>query len=160
AMQTRTLGRVTALFLFILVSGVAVAAEPPRSGNPVFDRAVKLVVDRFYDAKALDRFGEAVQREIDDSKAPLTGAGPPARVDEAIANILASLQASHTGHFLQDSIAYYELADIFRYAIRDDLRRLFPPEGDVTYPGIGLIAREENGRLFAADVYDGSSANR
>ena len=54
-------------------------------------------------------------------------AGPLAHVcflvkdlDKAIDTVLASLQASHTGRFKKDTIDYFELADIFRGAIRSD----------------------------------------
>ena len=40
------------------------------------------------------------------------------------------------------------------------MRRLFPPDGEVSYPGIGMIARPGNGLWFVSDVYDGSPAAR
>src|SRR5215813_12023143 len=98
-MQFGTFGRLSALFLIVIVGGTARAAEPPKSGNPVFDQAVQLVVDKFYDASALDRFKEAVRREVEDPKSPVTKTSPDERVDHAIETVLASLQASHTGHF-------------------------------------------------------------
>ena len=79
-------------------------------------------------------------REIDDPHSPVNASSPTQRVDAAIEAALASLHASHTGHFKPDTIDYFELADIFRGAIRSDMRRLFPPEGEVTYLGIGMIA--------------------
>lgn len=148
--------------ILILIAGAMAgqAAEPPKSGHRVFDRAVELVQKNFHDPSALDRFGEAVRREVRDPKAPLSATSPDARVDAAIGAIIASLQASHTGHFRPDSIDYFELADVFRFAIRDDVRRLFPPDGDVRYPGIGMVARQGNGLWFVTDVYDGSPAAR
>ena len=97
---------------------------------------------------------------MQDPRAPITAASPDARVNAAINGVLASLGASHTGHFQPDTIDYFELADIFRFAIRDDVRRLFPPDGEVNYPGIGMIARAVNGLLIVTDVYDGSPADR
>jgi C-terminal processing protease CtpA/Prc len=126
----------------------------------VFDRAVRLVMDNFHDVSALDRFVDAVRHEIDDPRSPITAASPDARVDAAINSILASLQASHTGRFKPNTIDYFELAGIFRYAIRGDIRRLFPPDGEVSYPGIGLVARPANGLWFLSDVYAGSPAAR
>jgi carboxyl-terminal processing protease len=90
----------------------------------------------------------------------VSATSPDTRVDAAISTMLASLQASHTGHFRPDTIDYFELADVFRFAIRDDLRRLFPPDGDVRYPGIGMVARQGNELWFVTDVYDGSPAFR
>jgi carboxyl-terminal processing protease len=150
-----------AAVLFLFGSAVsALAAEPPRSGNRVFDRAVELVIDNFHDVSALDRFKEAVRREIQDPQSPVSATSPDTRVDAAIDTVLASLRASHTGHFRPDTIDYFELADVFRFAIRDDLRRLFPPDGDVRYPGIGMVARQGNGLWFTTDVYDGGPAAR
>jgi carboxyl-terminal processing protease len=74
--------------------------------------------------------------------------------------VLASLGASRTGRYSPDSIDYFELAHIFRYAIRRDLDRLFPPDGEVRYAGIGMIAKAANGLWFVTDVYDGSPADR
>ena len=159
-MQIGTLGRLSALFIIVIVGGTARAAEVPKSGNPVFDRAVQLVVDNFYDVSALDRFKEAVRREVEDPKSPVSKTSSDERVDQAIDAVLASLQASHTGHFTKDTIDYFELADIFRYAIRDDIKRLFPPDGDVNYAGIGMITKPGNGLWFVSDVYDGSPAAR
>ncbi len=126
----------------------------------MFDRAVQLVMDNFHDTSALDRFAESVRREIDDPQSPINSASPDARVDAAIDAVLASLRASHTARLEPDTIDYFEIADVFRYAIRDDMRRLFPPEGDVTYPGIGMVVRPGDGPLFVSDVYDGSPAER
>ncbi len=148
------------LLALVVVAWPAAASEPPRSGQPVFDRAVRLVVDHFHDEKALDRFAQAVRDEIQDPSAPLDAKSPPARVDRAIDAVLASLGASHTGRFKPGTIDYYELADVFRFGIRDDLKRLFPPEGEVSYAGIGMVAREGNGLWFVTDVYDGSPADR
>ncbi|HTV69101.1 MAG TPA: S41 family peptidase [Rhizobiaceae bacterium] len=136
----------------------AQAAEPPVSGHAVFDRTVRLVWDNFYDESALDKFGAAVRAEIEDSTAPINAQTPEARIDEAIDSVLASLNASHMGRYTPDDIEYFELTDIFRFAVRRDLRRLFPPEGEVNYPGVGFIARNIDGKLFVSDVYDGSPA--
>lgn len=158
-MDIKTFGFLVATALYLLQPLPVVADDaPPKSGNPVFDRAVELVVDNFHDASALPRFGTAVRQEI--GKEPLNANSSEARVDKAIDSVLASLQASHTGRFEPDTIAYFELADIFRFAIRNDMRRLFPPDGQVSYPGIGMIAEPLAGSLFVSDVYDGSSAAR
>ena len=149
-----------ALLLALMTAVPAMALEPPRSGHPVFDRAVQLVMDNFHDVSALDRFVEAVRREVNDPLSPITAASPEPRIDAAIGTILASLQASHTGRFKPDTIDYFELADIFRHAIRNDARRLFPPDGEVSYSGIGMVAEPAKGLWFVSDVYDGAPAAR
>ena len=150
--------RMAAMLVLLLAAWEAPAAEPPKSGNAVFDRAVELVLENFHDASGLDRFRETVRREVQDPRSPVSAGSSTGRVDKAIDLALASLNASHTGHYRPDTIDYFELADIFRFAIRNDIRRLFPPDGAVTYPGIGMIARPDNGLWFVNDVYDGSPA--
>lgn len=115
-------------------------------------------MDNFHDASALDDFMQAVQREINDPQYPMDATASKERVDAAIDAVIASLKASHTARLLPGTIDYFEIADIFRYAIRDDMERLFPPDGDVTYPGIGMIVLEDGGKLFVSEVYDGSPA--
>ena len=159
-MQAKMPGFLAVALLLVLIPANALALDPPRSGHPVFDRAIQLVFDNFHDMSALERFGAAVRQEIEDPDAPLTKNSSNARVDEAIDAVLASLGASHTGRFRRDTIDYFELADIFRFALRNDMERLFPPKGDASYPGIGMIARPANGALFASDVYDGSPADK
>jgi carboxyl-terminal processing protease len=149
-----------AAVLVLVVALPAQSLEAPGSGNAVFDRAVRLVMENFHDSAALPGFVDAVRHEIDAPHSSLTATSPPARVDAAIDSVLASLNASHTGRFKQDSIAYFELADVFRGAIRRDLRRLFPPQGEVSYLGIGMIATRKDGKWYVTDIYDGSPAAR
>lgn len=73
---------------------------------------------------------------------------------EDINRALAALGTSHTARFEPGTIDYVELADILRYPIRNDLKRLFPPDGEPSYEGIGLITKEIGGRNFVSDVYD------
>jgi carboxyl-terminal processing protease len=145
----------------ILIVGLAPAAyaDVPRSGNAAFDRTVDLVMQNFYDPAALGRFEETV-RETIASLPPAKASANPDVYDPAIARILASLDASHTGRFNADELAYYELADIFRYNFRGELRRLFPPEGKITYPGIGIATAVISGKTFVSDVYDGAAADK
>jgi C-terminal processing protease CtpA/Prc len=78
---------------------------------------------------------------------------------EASNGWLETLNATHTGRFTLDQTDCYELAEIFRRAIRNR-NELFPPEGVVTYPGIGMVPRTIEGKLFVAYVYDGGPAAR
>src|SRR5690606_8527583 len=59
-----------------------------------------------------------------------------------------------------DSVDYFELVDVFRYGMRDHLKRLFPPDGRITYEGIGIATERMNGPTFVSDVYDGGPAMR
>lgn len=150
---------IVALVHFLATPNISMAEEV-QSGHAVFDRVVELVTERFYDTSALQGFEEAVRKEVQDPDEPLEASSGEERVDAAIDRVLASLQASHTGRFKPDTIAYYELADIFRFALRDDMRRLFPPDGEVSYQGIGMAVEAIEGKLFVSDVYDGAPAQR
>ncbi len=79
-------------------------------------------------------------------------------VGEAIDFALKALGSSHTGRYTPDQIDYYDLSDVFRFALRRDLRRMFPPEGEVNYAGIGVASAEIDGHRFITDVYDGGPA--
>ncbi|MBK5565796.1 S41 family peptidase [Ensifer sp. SSB1] len=148
------------LSLLLSASAVSRADDLPRSGQPVFDRVVELVNSNFYDGKALDRFNAAVRSKLEPGNRPISLTSPVADVDDAITSLLASLKVTHTGRYKPDTIDYFELSDIFRFAIRDDIRRLFPPDGEVRYPGIGMVTTVENGHRFVVDVYDGSPAKK
>lgn len=150
------------LLAAILIVGLAPAAyaDVPRSGNAAFDRTVDLVMQNFFDPAALGRFEETVRETVATLPPPAKASANPDVYDPAIARILASLNASHTGRFHADELAYYELADIFRYNFRGELRRLFPPEGKITYPGIGIATAEIDGKTFVTDVYDGAAADK
>lgn len=82
-----------------------------------------------------------------------------ADADEIIARSLQALNVSHTGRFTPDQIEYFELMDIFRPGGKRR-QTLFPPEGQVTYAGIGIAPRVIDGRTFIAHVYHGSPAER
>jgi carboxyl-terminal processing protease len=136
------------------------ADVPPKSGDPAFDRTVELVESNFYNPSALGRFGDVVREAVAslppsaDARARAAASGP------AIDHILASLGATHTGRYTPDQLDYYELADIFRFNYRDRLRELFPPDGEITYPGVGIATEVIDGKRFVRDVYDGAPADK
>jgi carboxyl-terminal processing protease len=146
--------------LLLLVPIGARADVPPKSGDPAFDRTVELVESNFYDPSALGRFGEAVRQSVAGLPPPAEAKSHAAIYAPAIDQILASLGATHTAHYTPDQLDYYELADIFRYNYRDRLRELFPPDGQITYPGIGIASEVIGGKRFVSDVYDGAPADK
>jgi carboxyl-terminal processing protease len=79
-------------------------------------------------------------------------------VGEAIDYTLKALGSSHTGRYTPNQVDYYDLTDVFRFALRRDMRRLFPPQGEVHYAGIGIASAEIDGHRFITDVYDGGPA--
>ena len=153
-MHFPTLARAAPILLIPLWLSSA-AAEPLQPGDRVLDRTVSLVEQHFFDTDALPAFRATVA----DLKAAAAGGAAIDR-DEAIAGALLSLGASHTARYTQDRVDYYELADVFRGALRRDVRRLFPPEGNVTYEGIGIASRAIGDAVFVTDVYDGGPASQ
>ena len=145
----------TALLLFLPFPGSTGLAVP------VLDKAVapaevmneigRIVRREFFDPRALGAFNETESRFRE-----LAAGG---RLAEASSGWLETLNATHTGRFTPDQIDYYELAEVFHRTIRNR-DELFPPEGVVTYPGIGMVPRTIGGKLFVAYVYDGGPASR
>ena len=151
-MTHRTAVRLAATaWLALLVASPAFAEAVPPSGNAVFDRTIALADEHLYSTDLLPAFHQAA--------AALIAAEPkPLDADEAVRLLLASLGTSHTGRYTPDRIDYYELTDVFRFALRRDIRRLFPPDGAVAYDGVGLVSKVIDGRRFVTDVYDGLPA--
>ncbi|HET7715220.1 MAG TPA: S41 family peptidase [Bauldia sp.] len=129
-----------------------------RSGNAVFDRAVEIVLANFYRPAELDRFRNAVSLTVE--SLPNLKEAEPAVVDDAIDFVLGSLETSHTARYPAGSVEYYELLDVFRFAVRNAVERLYPPDGNITYDGIGIATRSIDGAVFATDVYDGGPADK
>jgi carboxyl-terminal processing protease len=157
-MTSRLRSVAIAAVLLALATGAAAAEPNLRSGNAVFDRTVDIVLANFYRPAELDRFREAVALTVESF--PNLKQAEPALVDDAIDFVLQSLETSHTGRYPAGSVEYYELLDIFRYAARDAVRRLYPPEGNVAYDGIGIATSEIDGATFITDVYDGGPADK
>ena len=144
--------------LLILQVVPAGAETPVRSGNAVFDGVVQLVLANFYAPGELERFRDAVGLTV--TNLPDLASADSSVVTDAVDFVLGSLQTSHTARYTPDDVDYYELMDVFRFAVRDGVRRLFPPDGDVRYEGIGMATSRIDGATFATDVYDGSAADR
>ena len=141
-----------------LGAGIASAQGSQRSGNAVFDRAVEIVLANFYRPAELDRFRDAVTLTVENF--PGLAKAEPALVDDAIDFVLAGLETSHTARYATGSVEYYELLDVFRYAARSAVERLYPPQGNITYDGVGIATRGIDGAVFVTDVYDGGPADK
>jgi carboxyl-terminal processing protease len=127
------------------------------SYQAAFDQVWELVRDRFYDPRlnGLD-WPEVRVRFRPDAEA--------ARSREEAANVinamLAKLGASHTHYYTSEDPAYYQLADIFTFALEHrGLERVFP-KGEVSYPGIGAFTQADNQRrTFVTGVIEGAPAH-
>ena len=141
------------------------SAEAPRSPDEAspgpyqadFDQVWGLVRDRFYDPRlnGLDWQEQRMRFRPD-------AASAPSREDAAVVinAMLAKLGASHTYYYTPEEPAYYQLADIFTFALEHrGLDRVFP-RGEVSYPGIGVFTEADNqGRTFVTGVIEGAPAH-
>jgi carboxyl-terminal processing protease len=149
---------VVAILISAALVGGSPADAPRTSGNAVFDRMVEIVNEQFYRPKELDAFNKTVEEIV--AAAPNIADADPKAVDAAIDTLLASLKTSHTARYTPDQVSYFELIDVFRFSYRRQLRRIFPPDGAVSYDGVGMATRVVDGKTFVSDVYDGGSAAR
>jgi len=85
---------------------------------------------------------------------------PDINLAEEINRLFDSLQVSHIGLFTPNDLDYYELLGIFSPIFTDRLKTMFPPDGIVRYPGIGIAPRLIGGRYYAAFVYADTPAQR
>ena len=127
------------------------------SYQAAFDQVWELVRDRFYDPRlnGLDWQEQRVRFRPD-------AASARSREEAAVVinAMLAKLGASHTHYYTPEDPAYYQLADIFVFALEHrGLERVFP-RGEVSYPGIGVFTEADNqGRIFVTGVIEGAPAH-
>jgi carboxyl-terminal processing protease len=130
---------------------------PAASHQADFDQVWELVRDRFYDRRlnGLDWPEQRLRFRPD-------AASARSQEDAAVVinAMLAKLGASHTHYYTPEDPAYYQLADIFVFALEHrGLERVFP-KGEVSYPGIGVFTEADNqGRRFVTGVIEGAPAH-
>jgi carboxyl-terminal processing protease len=128
-----------------------------KSNQADFDQVWELVRDRFYDPHLN---GLDWQEERGRFRPQAASARSREEVAVVINAMLEKLNASHTHYYTPEDPAYYQLADIFAGGLQHrGLDRLFP-QGEVTYPGIGVFTeRDAQGRAFATGVIEGAPAH-
>src|SRR5712692_6435426 len=137
----------------------ALSPTPPAAGThtetrlAVFDEIWQTVRDHFYDPTLRSLDWTAVGEKY----RPLAAAASDEARSGVFNRMLAELATSHTGHYTPADPAYYQLLDIFSGALRRELRRLFP-EGQVTYPGIGVFTQRLGDKTFVSGLLDGFPA--
>jgi carboxyl-terminal processing protease len=122
-----------------------------------FDQVWELVRDRFYDPRLN---GVDWQEERARFGPQVASARSREDVAAVINAMLGKLGASHTHFYTPDDPAYYQLADIFAFALEHrGLDRVFP-RGDVSYPGIGVFTDiDSQGRIFVTGAIEGAPAH-
>jgi carboxyl-terminal processing protease len=130
--------------------------EPSAADLAVFEEVWRTVRDHFYDPTLRGLDWAAVRERY----RPLAAAVASDAERSAVINrMLSELVASHTRHYSASEPAYFQLLDIFSGTLRQSMRRLFP-EGQVTYPGIGIFTRQLDGKTFIAGILDGLPARK
>ena len=117
------------------------------------DHARQIVIDNFYNPSGLAAFETMLTSERQSVHSL-------ADAEATIMRALPVLKASHTARYTPDQIEYYELMDVFRPAGTDRRGHTIVPGGSVDYAGIGMVARKIDDRLFIAQIYHGSTAQR
>ena len=114
--------------------------------------------DRFYDPRLHGVDWQAARARYRPQAASARSRDETAAVVNAM---LMELGASHTRYYTPDDPAYYQLADIFSYALRRrGLDRVFPGS-EVTYPGIGVFTgADDQGRTFITGVVEGAPGHQ
>jgi C-terminal processing protease CtpA/Prc len=160
---------VRAVGIFIVAVGLlavplvaqSVRAEAPHGDRSnaasaeVFDEAERLVRSNFYDPKLRGMDWNAVS---DRYRQRYLAATTTKERSSAINGMLSELDASHMIHATVDEPAYYQLADIFSFALRRDLAKHFP--NGISYPGIGIFTREIDGKTFVTGVLAGLAGDK
>jgi carboxyl-terminal processing protease len=122
----------------------------------VFEEVWQTVRDRFYDPmfRGLDWIA------VGERYRPLAAAAISDDERSAVINrMLSELAVSHTGYYTSADPAYYQLLDIFSGGLQRSLRQFFP-DGQVSYPGIGVFTRQLGGKTFIAGVLEGLPASK
>jgi carboxyl-terminal processing protease len=139
-----------------LPSTTAVQHQQPSANLTVFEEVWRTVQDHFYDPtfKGID------WAAVGEKYRPLAAvAGSDAERSVVISRMLSELSASHTAYYTASDPAYYQLLDIFSGALRQPLRRLFP-DGQVSYPGIGIFTKSLDDKTFISGVLSGLAASK
>ncbi|MEM8960309.1 MAG: S41 family peptidase [Acidobacteriota bacterium] len=148
--MTTVRGSLALLALLGWLVGAPLAAAP---GGLLLTEIDTIVTEHVYDpALAGAEWSAAVaaaRATLEDEALPGQG------VDRAVAELLASLEVSHTRRFHPNEAAYYQLLGIFRPSLVERHPELFPDGVTPLYPGIGIATESIEGRLFVSAVYDG-----
>ncbi len=142
--------RILALLLLLLLAPASFADEK------VFLEAMKYVQRGLYDREMRGVDWPATQDEL---LPRAKDANSPAETSAIINEAIARLGVSHTRHFISSQREYYELLDVFfPSSIPGQLEKFGLESGPVHYTGVGIVAKDVGGKMFAADVYDGGPA--
>jgi carboxyl-terminal processing protease len=150
------------LLVLFFLAAAPVGAETGQStvssanAAQIFDDVRRTVRDRFYDRDLHGLDWDAVG---DKYRPRALAAGSERELADVINAMLGELKASHLGYYTPLDTAYYDLADIFSWGLRNQLKSAFP-SGEVSYTGIGIFSRRIDGKTFVSGVQDGLPADK
>jgi carboxyl-terminal processing protease len=141
----------------IAETGSPAEARPAGADLAAFDEVWETVRDRFYDPRLHGLDWQGMRARY---RPQAASAETPEDMAAVVNAMLAELGASHTHYYTPEDPAFYQLADIFSFALgHRGLDHLFP-KGEVTYPGIGAFTRVDEGRCFLTGVIEGAPAHK
>lgn len=120
----------------------------------------QIVETEFYDVSRVDDFKNQLNNgsTLQHISSHETGQGTD--FNKEISDALSILRDHHTMRFTRQESGFYELMDIFAYAVTDEDRaRLFPGVNRPNYFGVGLVAEQIDGKHYISKVYDGFPAH-
>lgn len=143
-----------AAILSVALLAVAVARAQAPTGA-VFDEACSLVEQHFVDAELNGLDWEEECAAVRDEAAAAQSA---VELAPLLNGLLAKLETSHTAFYPRGGRSWAELLDVFH---PDGVAEGFSPvieAGPFEVLSLGIVTREIEGRVFAADVYSGAPA--
>jgi carboxyl-terminal processing protease len=123
-------------------------ADPSEIGREILDLLETHFVDR-----------QKLRDWIDAGRGAMLLQAAASKDDKSVDELLRALGVSHTRRFTPRQIEYYHLLDTYAAALGPGSRSSFP-RGVVSYPGIGVMAAEIEGRFFVSAVVPGAPAHR
>jgi carboxyl-terminal processing protease len=150
------------LLVLIALASAPIHAETGQStvssaeAEKLFDEVWRTVRDKFYDRDLHGLDWDAVGEKY---RPRALAAGSERGLADVINAMLAELKASHLGYYTPLDTAYYDLADIFSWGLRHQLKSAFPSD-EVAYTGIGIFSRRIDGKTFVSGVQDGLPADK
>lgn len=145
----------------IYLGNVAIAQNQTKNTmqTEVLTAIRDIVETEFYDIGRIDSFLHAAGNIYSAQKSGFLAMRGNPDFDNQINIALSNLKDNHTMRFTRQESGFYELIDIFAYAVTDkDRERLFPGINRPNYFGIGLIAEKVDGKYFVSKLYDGYPA--
>lgn len=148
------------MFLFLIAkSGHAIESMTQDKKAETLDAIYSIVNNEFYKDERVEKFKTMFEQKQLAPQKNFMAARVSTDFDSQIDALLTVLDDAHTMRVTPTQSAYFELMDIFSYAVTDgDRQRIFPGENRPFYYGIGLIGEKRGDRYFISKLYHGLPA--